>query len=167
VGQHSLRTDTGEERVNPHAPSICCTAQMAPLHGETLVLDEVQWAEDEERGSAWTRLMLGGEYRHILLLGAVEALPLVRHAFPDVEVRFFERKAPLDWIGKRGIRGLGAGTVVVAFSRRAVIGLAGELNQIHPGKVAVLYGEMPLASRRAEIDRFISGAAEVWAATDV
>ncbi len=167
VGEDGVGLVTGEERVNPDAPIICCTAEMAPLHGETLVLDEVQWAEDEERGSAWTRLMLGGEYRHILLLGAVEALPLVRHAFPDVEVRFFERKAPLDWIGKRGIRGLGAGTVVVAFSRRAVIGLAGELNQIHPGKVAVLYGAMPLASRRAEIDRFISGAAEVCAATDV
>jgi ATP-dependent RNA helicase SUPV3L1/SUV3 len=140
---------------------------MAPMHGETLVLDEVQWAEDEERGSAWTRLMLGGEYRHILLLGAVEALPLVQHAFPDIEVRFFERKAPLDWFGKRGIAGLRAGTVVVAFSRRAVIGLAGELNQLHPGRVAVLYGAMPLASRREEIDRFISGAAEVCASTDV
>ena len=140
---------------------------MAPLRGETLVLDEVQWAEDEERGSAWTRLMLGGEYRHILLLGAVEALPLVEHAFPDAELRFFERKAPLDWLGKRGIAGLKPGTVVVAFSRRAVIGLAGELNQLHPGRVAVLYGAMPLASRREEIDRFISGAAEVCASTDV
>ncbi|HET7572541.1 MAG TPA: helicase-related protein, partial [Gaiellaceae bacterium] len=55
----------------------------------------------------------------------------------------------------------------VAFSRRAVIGLAGELNVLHPGKVAVLYGAMPLASRREEIDRFLSGAAEVCAATDV
>ncbi len=167
IGEERVGLVTGEERVNPDAPIVCCTAEMAPMHGETLVLDEVQWSEDEERGSAWTRLMLGGEYRHILLLGAVEALPLVRDAFPEVEVRFFERKAPLDWIGKRGIRGLGPGTVVVAFSRRAVIGLAGELNQMRPGKVAVLYGAMPLASRREEIDRFISGAAEVCAATDV
>jgi ATP-dependent RNA helicase SUPV3L1/SUV3 len=158
---------TGEERVNPDAPIVCCTAEMAPMRGETLVLDEVQWAEDEERGSAWTRLMLGGEYRHILLLGAVEALPLVQHAFPDVDVRFFERKAPLEWTGKRGIAGLGPGTVVVAFSRRAVIGLAGELNVLHPGRVAVLYGAMPLASRREEIDRFLSGEAEVCASTDV
>ena len=167
VGEANVGLVTGEERVNPDAPIICCTAEMAPMRGETLVLDEVQWAEDEERGSAWTRLMLGGEYRHVLLLGAVEALPLVRHAFPQVEVRFFERKAPLDWLGRRGIAGLGPGTVVVAFSRRAVIGLAGELNQFHPGKVAVLYGAMPLASRREEIERFISGAAEVCAATDV
>ncbi|HEV7133007.1 MAG TPA: helicase-related protein [Gaiellaceae bacterium] len=167
LGEGAVGLVTGEERVSPDAPIICCTAEMAPLRGETLVLDEVQWAEDEERGSAWTRLMLGGEYRHILLLGAVEALPLVRHAFPDAEVRFFERKAPLDWLGKRGIAGLSPGTVVVAFSRRAVIGLAGELNQLHPGRVAVLYGAMPLASRREEIDRFISGAAEVCASTDV
>jgi ATP-dependent RNA helicase SUPV3L1/SUV3 len=158
---------TGEERINPDAPIICCTAEMAPMHGETLVLDEVQWAEDEERGSAWTRLMLGGEYRNILLLGAVEALPLVQHAFPQADVRFFERKAPLEWVGKRGVAGLSPGTVVVAFSRRAVIGLAGELNQLHPGRVAVLYGAMPLASRREEIDRFLSGAAEVCASTDV
>src|SRR5437868_13411868 len=167
IGEERVGIVTGEERVNPDAPIICCTAEMAPMRGETLVLDEVQWAEDEERGSAWTRLMLGGEYRHILLLGAVEALPLVRHAFPDADVRFFERKAPLDWLGKRGVAGLSPGTVVVAFSRRAVIGLAGELNQLHPGKVAVLYGAMPLASRREEIERFLSGAADVCVATDV
>ena len=167
LGDERVGLVTGEERVNPSAPIVCCTAEMAPASGETLVLDEVQWAEDEERGSAWTRLLLGGEYRHILLLGAVEALPLVRHAFPQAEVRFFERKAPLDWAGRRGINGLGPGTVVVAFSRRAVIGLAGELNQLHPGRVACLYGAMPLASRREEIDRFVDGRAEVCAATDV
>ncbi|HEY1564106.1 MAG TPA: hypothetical protein VGF72_05430, partial [Gaiellaceae bacterium] len=152
IGEERVGLVTGEERINPGAPIVCCTAEMAPASGETLVLDEVQWAEDEERGSAWTRLLLGGEYRHILLLGAVEALPLVRHAFPQAEIRFFERKAPLDWLGRRGIAGLGPGTVVVAFSRRAVIGLAGELNQLHPGRVACLYGAMPLASRREEID---------------
>jgi len=122
IGDEGVGLVTGEERVNPGAPIICCTAEMAPLRGETLVLDEVQWAEDEERGSAWTRLMLGGEYRHILLLGAVEALPLVQKAFQKVELRFFERKTPLEWIGRRGIAGLGSGTVVVAFSRRASTG---------------------------------------------
>ena len=167
LGEGKVGLVTGEERVHPDAPIVCCTAEMAPLTGETLVLDEVQWAEDEERGSAWTRLMLGGEYRHILLLGAIEALPLVRHAFPQVAVRYFERKAPLDWTGRKQITGLRPGTVVVAFSRRAVIGLAGELNEFHPGRVACLYGAMPLASRREEIDRFIAGEAEVCAATDV
>ena len=140
---------------------------MAPLSGEVLVLDEVQWADDSERGSAWTRLLLAGEYKHILLLGAVEALPLIQNAFPDAEVRFFERKAPLDWTGAVSFQSLKPGTVVVAFSRRAVLALAGELNRRQPGRVAVLYGAMPLGSRRLEIERFMNGQADVCCATDV
>ena len=167
LGAERVGLVTGEERVNEHAPIICCTAEMAPLSGEVLVLDEVQWADDSERGSAWTRLLLAGEYRHILLLGAVEALPLIENAFPQAEVRFFERKAPLDWTGAVSFQSLRRGTVVVAFSRRAVLALAGELNRRQPGKVAVLYGAMPLASRRLEIERFVNGDADVCCATDV
>ena len=167
LGEERVGLVTGEERVNEHAPIICCTAEMAPLRGEVLVLDEVQWADDPERGSAWTRLLLAGEYRHILLLGAVEALPLIENAFPDAVVRFFERKAPLDWTGAVSFQSLRPGTVVVAFSRRAVLALAGELNRRYAGRVAVLYGAMPLASRRLEIDRFIRGEADFCAATDV
>jgi ATP-dependent RNA helicase SUPV3L1/SUV3 len=167
VGEERVGLVTGEERVNQDAPIVCCTAEMAPLQGEVLVLDEVQWADDEERGSAWTRLLLAAEYRHILLLGALEALPLVENAFPDAALRFFERKAPLDWLGGRSLEGLRPGTVVVAFSRKAVLALAGEANVRHPGRVAVLYGAMPLASRREEIDRFLAGDADVCVATDV
>jgi len=172
LGSEQVGLVTGEERVNEDAPILCCTAEMAPMRGpagigEVLVVDEVQWADDPERGAAWTRLLLAAEYRHILLLGAVEALPLVRNAFPDVDVRFFERKAPLDWTGAVAFGSLKPGTVVVAFSRRAVLALAGELARRRPGRVSVLYGAMPLASRRVEIDRFLNGAADVCAATDV
>jgi ATP-dependent RNA helicase SUPV3L1/SUV3 len=167
LGAENVGLVTGEERVNERAPIICCTAEMAPLSGEVLVLDEVQWADDSERGSAWTRLLLAGEYKHILLLGAVEALPLIQNAFPEAEVRFFERKAPLDWTGPVSFQSLKPGTVVVAFSRRAVLALAGELNRRQPGRVAVLYGAMPLGSRRLEIERFMSGQADVCCATDV
>ena len=111
--------------------------------------------------------MLAGEYREILLLGALDALPLVERAFPDAELKVFERMLPLEWVGERTLRSLGTGTVVVAFSRKAVLALAGEVNRMHPGRVAVLYGAMPLASRREEIDRFLSGAADVCVATDV
>ena len=167
LGEERVGLVTGEERINERAPIVCCTVEMAPSSGEVLVLDEVQWADDDERGSAWTRLLLGGEYRHILLLGALDAEPLVRHAFPGVEVKVFERKLPLEWIGEVSLRSLRPGTVVVAFSRKAVLALAGEVNRLHPGRVAVLYGAMPLASRREEIDRFLSRAADITLATDV
>src|SRR4051794_17856123 len=82
LGEEAVGLVTGEERVNETAPIICCTVEMAPTSGDVLVLDEVQWADDPERGSAWTRLLLAGEYRDILLLGALDAEPLVLEAFP-------------------------------------------------------------------------------------
>jgi ATP-dependent RNA helicase SUPV3L1/SUV3 len=167
LGADRVALVTGEERVNEGAPIVCCTVEMAPSAGEVLVLDEVQWADDEERGSAWTRLLLGGEYRHVRLLGALDALPLVERAFPQAEIRVFERKLPLEWIGERSLRSLEPGTVVVSFSRKAVLALAGEVNRLRPGRVAVLYGAMPLSSRREEIDRFLAGGADVCVATDV
>src|SRR5689334_23554221 len=104
LGDERVGLITGEERINESAPVICCTVEMAPSTGEVLVLDEVQWADDDERGSAWTRLLLGGDYRHILLLGALDAEPLVRHAFPEIEIKVFERKLPLEWIGAVSLR---------------------------------------------------------------
>ena len=139
VGAENVGLITGEERVNERAPILATTVEMAPQRGELLVLDEVQWADDPERGSAWTRLLLAGEFREIRLLGALDALPLVRHAFPEAELRVFERKLPLEFVGARTLRSLGTGTVVVAFSRKAVLALAGEVNRLHPCRVAVLY----------------------------
>ena len=167
LGEEQVGLITGEERINEHAPVLCCTVEMAPGNGEVLVLDEVQWADDEERGAAWTELLLAGDYRHIRLLGALDALPLVRRAFPDAELRVHERKLPLEFVGSRQLRALTPGSVVVAFSRKAVLALAGDVNRLRPDRVAVLYGAMPLASRREEIDRFLAGGAEVCVATDV
>ena len=48
-----------------------------------------------------------------------------------------------------------------------MLALAGEVHRLQPGRVAVLYGAMPLASRREEIDRFLDGGADVCVATDV
>jgi len=167
LGADAVGLVTGEERVNDTAPIICCTVEMAPSSGEVLVLDEVQWADDPERGSAWTRLLLAGDYRHIIVLGALDAEPLVLHAFPDAEVKVFERILPLEFVGERSLRGLTPGTVVVAFSRKAVLALAGEINRLQPDRVSVLYGAMPLSSRREEIDRFLGGTSDVTVATDV
>src|SRR4029079_15236484 len=77
------------------------------------------------------------------------------------------RKLPLEFVGARQLRALTPGTVLVAFSRKAVLALAGEVNRLRPDSVAVLYGAMPLASRREEIDRFLTGDADVCVATDV
>jgi ATP-dependent RNA helicase SUPV3L1/SUV3 len=58
-------------------------------------------------------------------------------------------------------------TLVVAFSRKAVYAVAAALNPKRPGKVGVLYGALPPATRRAVIDRFSRGELEVLVTTDV
>ena len=35
------------------------------------------------------------------------------------------------------------------------------MNRLHPDRVAVLYGAMPLGSRREEIDRFLERRADI------
>jgi ATP-dependent RNA helicase SUPV3L1/SUV3 len=137
------------------------------MHGEIIVLDEVHWAADKERGWAWTRLLLGAQYRHIHLAGAPDALPLVRSAFPDVSVVYHERLCPLS-VAKQSIplSDVPERAVVVAFSRKAVHYIARLLKQ-HGRNPAVLYGAMPPGARRAEISRFVNGDADVVVATDV
>ena len=69
---------TGEERLHPGAPIICCTTELAPRRGEVLVLDEVHWVDDPDRGWAWGRLLAGAGYRHIRLVGAPNVERLLR-----------------------------------------------------------------------------------------
>lgn len=159
---------TGEERINERAPIIACTTELAPASGHLLVLDEVHWAADPQRGHAWTRLLLGADYNELHLLGAIDVLPLLRNIFTSgLEIIHYERKCPLSYVKATTLRRLEPGSVVIGFSRKVVLSIACDLERLRPGKVAVLYGAMPPAARRAQIRRFLSGEAEVCVATDV
>jgi ATP-dependent RNA helicase SUPV3L1/SUV3 len=52
LGADRVGLVTGEERINEGAPVTCRTVELAPAGGDVLVLDEVQWADDEESGAA-------------------------------------------------------------------------------------------------------------------
>lgn len=167
LGNGAVGLVTGEERITEGAPILCCTAEMAPVRGGLLVLDEVQWADDPERGWAWTRLLAGAEYEEIRLCGAPDALPLVHAVFPAAEVVLHDRLCPLGVAVKpQSIASVPAGSVLVCFSRKAVLHTAGLLRE-GGRSVAVLYGAMAPAVRRSEIARFVSGEAAVVVATDV
>lgn len=166
VGQVGLVT--GEERTNAGAPVICCTAEMAPMSAELLVLDEVQWAEDPERGWAWTRLLAGAEVAELYVTGEIGAAPFVQAVLgEDTPITYLERLCPLVVADRTvSLSEVPARSVVVAFSRRAVLHLAG-LMRGGGRSVAVLYGALPPEVRRAEVRRFIDGEASVVVATDV
>jgi ATP-dependent RNA helicase SUPV3L1/SUV3 len=162
---------TGEEQIDPLAPIVCCTVEKAPMRGELLVLDESHWVADPDRGHHWARLLLTGEYREMHLISAAEAHPLLEPLVSDAEhvtVVRHQRLSRLDVL-RAPVRpdGVRPQTLVVAFSRKAVYTVAAELNRHRPGKVGVLYGALPPATRREVIDRFTGGETEVLVTTDV
>lgn len=165
AGQVGLRT--GEEVINPDAPITCCTTELAPMRGEVLVLDEIHWVDDPDRGWAWGRLLAAADYRHHRLVGALNAEPLLRAAYGDaLVVRRHERLVELRWGGIVDLVDVEPASLVVAFSRKAVIALARDLATAGK-RTAVLYGALPPGARRVQIERFLRGDIDVLCVTDV
>ncbi|SOC49687.1 ATP-dependent RNA helicase SUPV3L1/SUV3 [Blastococcus aggregatus] len=167
----SVGLSTGEEEIDPFAPIVCCTVEKAPPRGEMLVLDEAHWVTDPDRGHHWARLLLTGEYRTMHLISAAEAYLVLKPLVSDaehVEVVNHKRLSRLDVL-RAPVRpeAVRPQTLVVAFSRKTVYAAAAELDQHRPGKVGVLYGALPPATRREVIDRFTEGALDVLVTTDV
>ncbi|GAA4605286.1 hypothetical protein GCM10023195_18290 [Actinoallomurus liliacearum] len=160
---------TGEERINPQADVVSCTAESARTCGDVLVLDEAHWVADHDRGHAWTRLLLTGSHRYIHVAAAPEAGALLRTAFVQaghLEIAQHSRCTELTHAPAMGPRTIPAGSAVVAFSRRAVLALHRELID-HGRSATVLYGAMPPGARREQIQRLVTGEVEVIVTTDV
>ncbi len=162
---------TGEEEIDPGAPIVCCTVEKAPPAGELLVLDESHWVADPDRGHHWARLLLTGAYREMHLISAAEALLLLKPLVADAvetEIVVHKRLSRLDVlpapVKPPQVR---PQTLVVAFSRKTVYAVAAQLDRHRSGKVGVLYGALPPATRRDVIARFTRGELEVLVTTDV
>ncbi|MFE6967176.1 helicase-related protein [Agromyces sp. NPDC057679] len=169
VGEDGVGLITGEESINPDAPIICCTVEMAPMAGDTLVVDEAHWAADPDRGYAWTRLLLGGDYDLIEVAANRGAEPFLRAVLADVAdltVEHHDRLAPLAYAGDVTLAGIPDRSLLVAFSRRTVLDLAGRLTRAGR-RVGVLYGALPPDTRAGQIDAFIAGEVDVLVTTDV
>ena len=162
---------TGEEEIDPQAPIVCCTVEKAPMRGELLVLDESHWVADPDRGHHWARLVLTGEYRTMHVISAAEAYLLLKPLVADAErvtVVNHKRLSRLDVLrAPVALATVRPQTLVVAFSRKAVYAAASELDRHRPGRVGVLYGALPPATRREVIERFTTGELEVLVTTDV
>lgn len=166
LGEERAGLITGEERINPTADHVACTTELVASR-DVVVIDEVHWLADRDRGSAWTRALLSLPCRELHVVGSADILPALRAAFPELEVRAYDRLAPLRYVGTVPIERVEPGTAVIAFSRKAVLALARDLSAAHPGRVGVLYGAMPLGERRRQAAAFRDGDLDVLVATDV
>jgi ATP-dependent RNA helicase SUPV3L1/SUV3 len=168
-GMEAVGFLTGEEQINPQAPIVAATVEMAPDAGLTLVLDETHWIADSERGQHWTDLLLKSSYRDYHVLCAAEALDTCERLLEDAasqRVLHFERKTPLRYKGFMSLARVPDRSAVVAFSRKGVYAIANML-QSRGRKVGVIYGALPLAVRKEQIQRYIDGEYEVMVTTDV
>ena len=160
LGEDAAGLITGEERINPDGgPSWPAPRSWWPRR-DVVVIDEVHWLADRDRGSAWTRALLTLPCRELHLVGSADILPALRAAFPDLEVRAYDRLAPLAL--HRDGPDASAWSRAPRSSRSAARRSwrsRGTCRVAHPGRVGVLYGAMPLGERGARRRAFRDGRA--------
>ncbi len=164
---------TGEERIIvPDSRHLAATVEMCPFNNpvDVAVIDEAQMLFDPDRGAAWTAAIMGAPARHLYILGAPDCIPMVRRIAElcgdPVDEVSLERKSPLRASSSTvRLNDLRAGDALIAFSRREVLDLRAALME-RGRRVAVVYGALSPEVRRAEAQRFNSGAADILIATD-
>lgn len=160
---------TGEEQINPDAPILACTVEMTPMNGTLLILDEAHWAAQQVRGNRWTALMHEGEYQEFHIIAATEAKDALEPLFADAwhyEVVHHERRTPIEYGGMISLDDVPDRSAVVCFSRASVYAAAKILSD-KGKKVSVLYGTLPLAVRKSQIEKYLDGTYDIMVVTDV
>jgi len=165
---------TGEERIDvPGAQITAATIEMFNPRrcGECIIVDEAHMLADEQRGWAWTRAVMEASAPEIHIAGSPvsEALiyRLARELGFEVTTERYERLTPLVVAARPwSLENLPPRTILVAFSRKTVLGLKAELEKHYDRTVAVVYGNLPPEVRLRQAERFASGEAEICVATD-
>ncbi|BCK76471.1 RNA helicase [Acetobacter aceti NRIC 0242] len=164
---------TGEERIVAHGSKhLAATVEMCPFFNpvDVAIIDEAQMLFDPDRGAAWTAAIMGAPARHLYILGAPECIPMVRRIAElcgdPIDEISLQRKSPLKAASAPvRLNELKSGDALIAFSRREVLDLRAALME-RGRRVAVVYGALSPEVRRAEAQRFNSGAADILIATD-
>ncbi len=137
---------------------------------ECVIIDEAQMLADADRGWAWTRALMESAAPEMHIIGPATARNLIEvlagAAEMPLEVIQHQRLAPIA-VAERHytLESLPSSTILVAFSRAAVLDLKMKLERL--GRtVSVVYGSLPPEVRRRQADRFADGETEICVATD-
>ncbi|MBN1430512.1 MAG: hypothetical protein JXB07_19230 [Anaerolineae bacterium] len=164
---------TGEERIDvPGALLTAATVEMfnPRQSGRCVLIDEAHLLAEPDRGWAWTRALMEAQAPEIHVIGAPIAQGLVerlaRAAAVEIDVVEHKRLTPLQVADRPWpLSKLPARTILVAFSRAAVLALKVDLEGM--GRtVSVVYGNLPPEVRRNQAARFAGGESEICVATD-
>ena len=164
---------TGEEEdVREGDTHVAATAEKLEMKRrfDVAVIDECQMIADSERGYAWTRAILGVLAPEIHLCAAPQAkdllLRLIRSCGDQVEVVEHTRKTPLLCMNKVvNYLDIQPGDALITFSKMNVLSIAEDLRQ-HGKEPAIIYGALPYATRRKQVEGFLNGDRQYVVSTD-
>ena len=165
---------TGEERIYEEGSRITSsTIEMLDIDRsyEIAVIDECQMIADRERGHSWTRAILGVRAKEIHLCLSEPALKVITHLIElcedTWEMHRYERKTALvcedtPFVFPDDVQD---GDALIVFTKRAVLDIAGRLEQ-EGIRSSVIYGSLPPEIRRRQIRLFAGGETRVVVSTD-
>ena len=164
---------TGEEYVPVEGARItAATIEMfnATDSGACVIIDEAQMLADADRGWAWTRAFMESAAPEMHIIGPPTARQLIEVLAAAAEIPCelveHQRLAPIAVAeGHFTLESMPPSTILVAFSRRAVLDLKMKLERLGRA-VSVVYGSLPPEVRRRQADRFAEGETEICVATD-
>jgi ATP-dependent RNA helicase SUPV3L1/SUV3 len=168
-GERACALVTGEERIWPEgARYFACTVEAMPLSMDVdfLAVDEVQLAQDPDRGHVFTDRILHARGRHeTMLLGADTMRQALKALDLDVDAERRERFSQLSYSGPIKITKLPKRSAIVAFSSEEVYAIA-ELLKRQRGGCAVVMGALSPRTRNAQVALYQSGEVDYIVATD-
>jgi ATP-dependent RNA helicase SUPV3L1/SUV3 len=168
-GAQAAALVTGEEKIWPDsARYFIATAEAMPLDRRVtfMALDEIQLAQDPDRGHIFTdRLMRARGTGETMLLGAETMRPMLRRLLPQADFTRRERLSTLTYAGPRKLTKLPKRTAIVAFSAEEVYAIA-EVIRRQRGGAAVVMGALSPRTRNAQVALYQSGEVDFLVATD-
>ena len=164
---------TGEEEdLREEDTHVAATAEKLDLkrRWDAAVIDECQMIADPQRGYAWTRAILGVLAEEVHLCAAPEArdilIRLIESCADSYEIEVHQRRTPLICMNRTvDPQRVQPGDALITFSKVGVLSVAEDLRQ--SGKEpAIIYGALPYATRRKQMEGFLEGRMEYVVSTD-
>lgn len=155
---------TGQERKElPFAKHRSCTIEMVDTRTrvDVAVIDEIQMIGDPQRGSSWTRALLGIPAPEVHVCGDPAAIPVVTAVLAacgdTLEIREYTRLSQLEVSGASLGNDYGQvrpGDCVVAFSRKDIYAIRRTIERKTAHKCCVVYGSLPPETRSQQARMF-------------
>ncbi len=164
---------TGEEEIIVDgANHTSCTIEKLDLrkYYDVAVIDEIQMIDDDQRGPAWTKALLGIKCNEIHVCGAINSKKLLVDILQDCgdeyEIKEYTRSIPLEMDYKAfSYSSATEGDALVTFSRKNVLNLAAYYSNIGI-KTSIIYGDLPPEVRKKQYEDFTAKRTEILITTD-